>query len=125
MTRSVALLPAAASAAIALFLAGPANASEMRCGWLQNPTPGNYWLTDRDASWTLLTQGGAEEPAGIEHLPDLSAGDYVRTNGNYGYACACMRVDTDAAENRILAIHSVEQIAIARCRNDASLLTPE
>lgn len=99
----------------------PARAAETRCGWLHNPTPGNYWLTDRDTSWMLLTQGSDMEPSGIENLPDLSAGDYVRTNGNYGYACACMSVDVDLAGKRIVALHSVEQIAIARCGNDATL----
>ena len=112
-------LTTAALALTALFL--PAQAAERRCGWLHNPTPGNYWLTDRDGSWTLLTQGSDVEPTGIENLPDLSAGEYVRTNGNYGYACACMSVDVDLAENRIIALHSVEQIALARCTNDAAL----
>ncbi|CAK7256683.1 protein of unknown function [Shinella sp. WSC3-e] len=37
----------------------------------------------------------------------------MRTNGNYGYACACMMVETDAAEGRITAIHSVRQLPIS------------
>jgi hypothetical protein len=29
------------------LLAYPAAAREQRCGWLVNPTPGNWWLIDR------------------------------------------------------------------------------
>lgn len=99
----------------------PGEAAETRCGWLHNPTPGNWWLTDRDSSWTLMTQGSGVEPEGIDNLPDISEGDYVRTNGNYGYACACMSVDTDVAESRILAIHSFRQLPISQCAGDSAL----
>ncbi|GLR53712.1 DUF4087 domain-containing protein [Shinella yambaruensis] len=98
-----------------------AEAAETRCGWLQNPTPANWWLDDSEGSWTLMTQGAGEEPAGFDRIPDISAGDYVRTNGNYGYACACMKVETDAAEGRITAIHSVRQLPISQCANDTAL----
>lgn len=102
-----------------------AEAAETRCGWLHNPTPANWWLNDADGSWTLMTQGGGEEPDGIDMIPDISAGDYVRTNGNYGYACACMDVDTDDAEGRILAIHAFRQLPITQCSNDTALSAPE
>ena len=102
-----------------------ANAAENRCGWLHNPTPANWWLNDADGSWTLMTQGGGQEPDGIDMIPDISAGDYVRTNGNYGYACACMDVDTDDADGRILAIHSFRQLPISQCANDPALSAPD
>nr|WP_314084732.1 DUF4087 domain-containing protein [uncultured Shinella sp.] len=85
-------------------------AAESRCGWLQNPTPGNWWLDDAD---------------GMDRIPDISEGDYVRTNGNYGYACACMTVDTDDDEGRILAIYSFRQLPISQCANDEALSAPE
>ncbi|MCO5730237.1 DUF4087 domain-containing protein [Rhizobium sp. SSA_523] len=103
----------------------PAEAAQNRCGWVQNPTPGNYWLDDRDGSWTILTQGSDVEPTGIETLPDFSAGDFVKTNGNYGYACACMSVETDRAGMRITGIRSVKQLPLAKCSNDRSLPKPE
>ncbi|WP_241975054.1 DUF4087 domain-containing protein [Paraburkholderia sp. BL17N1] len=28
-----------------------------RCGWLQNPTPANWWLDDKDGIWTLSVMG--------------------------------------------------------------------
>lgn len=100
-------------------------APENRCGWIENPTPGNYWLTDAEASWTLTTQGSDQEPAGMDKVGDISAGDYATTNGNYGYACACMKVDTDPAEKRITAIHSFRQLKLDKCRKDAALPKPE
>ena len=51
-------------------LASPLSAQgrpERRCGWLQNPTPANYWLIDRDGEWTLSAQGGYHAPGMDEH----------------------------------------------------------
>ena len=58
-------------------LAGPAW-GETRCGWLQNPTPGNYWLRDSETEWIASAQGGYEAK-GMDNIPDLSVRDYVRT----------------------------------------------
>lgn len=104
------------------LLAGQALAAENRCGWVQNPTPGNWWLTDRDGQWTIMAQGGYEA-AGIENIGDISAGDYVANNGNYGYACGCMKVDTDGDET-ITRIYSFRQLPIGKCENDGALPAP-
>jgi Protein of unknown function (DUF4087) len=111
-------------AVIAGLLASPSFAAENRCGWVENPTPGNYWLTDRDGSFTILTQGSDLEPAGVDLMPDFSAGEFMKTNGNYGNACACMSVDVDKAEMRVTQIHSVRQLALAKCQNDKKLPKP-
>ena len=114
----------ALASTLVLVLAAPAAmAAENRCGWVENPTPGNWWLTDRDGQWIIMSQGGHEAP-GMEHIGDISAGDYVATNGNYGYACGCMKVDTDD-EGMITRIHSFRQLAIAKCENDSALSTPQ
>ena len=113
------------TAAIPLFvLALPATAlaAENRCGWIHNPTPGNWWLTDGDGQWIIMSQGGGEVP-GMEHIGDISAGDYRATNGNYGYACGCMKVDTDGQGN-ITQIYSFRQLAIAKCESDGALGAP-
>lgn len=109
-------------ACVALASAQGASA-EMRCGWLENPTPGNWWLVDKDASWTLMAQGGYEAD-GMDMIGDISAGDYVATNGNYGYACACLDVMTDAANNRVTMIHSFKQLKMSKCTNDKALPEP-
>jgi hypothetical protein len=107
----------------ATLLLAPASfaSAETRCGWLENPTPGNWWLIDKDDTWTIMEQGG-HEPEGMDMIGDISARDYVNTNGNYGYACACLDVMTDS--NRITMIHSFKQLRLSKCQNDKALPPP-
>lgn len=97
----------------------PATASELRCGWLQNPTPANWWLTDRDATWVISSQGGYQA-GGMENLPDLGE-EYVRTNVNYGYGCACLEVVTDLERQRVVSIENGEALKLSVCRTDPDL----
>lgn len=104
-----------------LALAAPAqSAPERRCGWLQNPTPANYWLIDRDGEWTISAQGGFHAE-GWDEMPDMSARGWVRTNGYYGYGCACMTVTTDRAVMRIIRVHSAQSRPLRQCRADRRL----
>jgi hypothetical protein len=112
-----------AAAIIMASLTCGAEAAENRCGWLQNPTPANWWLDDADGSWTIMTQGAGDEPEGMDLIPDISERDYVKTNGNYGYACACMNVETDGNDH-ITAIYSVRQLSLSKCKKDPSLSAP-
>lgn len=106
---------------VLILIALPATATETRCGWLENPTPANWWLNDRDGTWVISTQGG-EQAEGMENIPDLSSeGEYVSTNGSYGYACACLDVETDSESERIVTIESVEQLPLSVCRADPDL----
>jgi hypothetical protein len=99
-----------------------AEAAEKRCGWIENPTPGNWWLTDADGSWTLSTQGGYSiDDAAWEKIGDISEKDYVQTNGNYGYACACMSVTVDTQEKLILTVSSFKQLPLEKCQSDKAL----
>ena len=109
--------------AACLLLPSLALAAEMRCGWLDNPTPRNWWLEDSEKTWTLMTQDPdrPEGPEGMELVPDLTEGEFVEVNGSsYGYACVCMSVETDGDE-RITKILSVRQLQIAQCNNDKAL----
>jgi hypothetical protein len=92
--------------------------AETRCGWVHNPTPGNWWLTDADGEWVLMYQGETSPP-GMELIPDLTQGEWVRTNGDYGYGCACMKVMTNA--DRITGLTKFVQLPIARCTDDPDL----
>jgi hypothetical protein len=92
-----------------------------RCGWVVNPTPGNWWLTDNKGDWILSTQGSDEEALGMENIGDISAHDYKATNGNYGYACGCMKVESDEASMRITAIYSFKQLPLSKCERDKNL----
>jgi Protein of unknown function (DUF4087) len=102
----------------AAALAGTA-AAETRCGWIVNPTPANWWLTDSQADWIISTQGG-QQAAGMERLPDFTEGEWVVINGaSYGYGCACMNVVTD--DGRITRIRSARQLKLRKCQADKNL----
>jgi hypothetical protein len=111
------------SGATLLLASASLSLAETRCGWLENPTPGNYWLIDKDNTWTIMAQGGYEAD-GVDMIGDISASDYVNTNGNYGYACACMDVMTEAESSRITMIHSFRQLRVSKCLNDKALPPP-
>ena len=113
----------AASLAAMLALMTPGSAAERRCGWVENPTPANWWLRDREAEWTLSTQGMYEAP-GIDTMPDMRANGWVKTNGEYGYGCGCMVVEVDRASKLITRLISVKSAPLARCRADRALPAP-
>jgi Protein of unknown function (DUF4087) len=105
-------------AILALALAtAPVAAAEQRCGWLANPTPSNYWLTDRDGEWTLSIQGG-DHAEGMEQMPDMTTRGWVKTNGYYGYGCACMTVETDRKTMKITNVLSATPRPLKQCRAD-------
>ena len=107
------------------LLACPAAAKEQRCGWLVNPTPGNWWLIDRQGEWTIGTQGSFQAP-GSDLIPDLTTRDWVVTNGSsYGYGCACLTVDADPKAHRLSRIYSVVQKGLRACQRDPGLGKPE
>lgn len=102
----------------AMLAAAPAPAT--RCGWLQNPTPANWWLIDRDGEWLIGAQGGYQAP-GMDEMPDMSTGGWVETNGHHGYGCACMSATTDARSRRITRIFSARPAPLRQCRADRRL----
>jgi hypothetical protein len=125
-TESPASRPSAApAAALEPAPSAPAPAKggtasfERRCGWVDNPTPANWWLTDRDDEWTIGIQGGYQAK-----FPDDMPGfgtQWVQTNRHYGYGCACMDVQIDRAEKRVVELRRVKVLPIERCRRDKAL----
>jgi Protein of unknown function (DUF4087) len=96
-------------------------AAERRCGWLSNPTPSNYFLTDRKGTWSISEQGGFQAD-GMENLPDFPKGRWIITNGSsYGYGCACMTVETDRETMRINTILSAHERPLKHCSADRAL----
>ncbi|HYD36112.1 MAG TPA: DUF4087 domain-containing protein [Allosphingosinicella sp.] len=96
---------------------------ERRCGWLVNPTPANWWLTDRDGQWVLATQGADQAP-GMDEMPDMSTAGWVETNGHYGYGCACMTITADAGR-RVTRIADAAPKPLEQCQADRKLPKPE
>ena len=91
---------------------------ETRCGWFVNPTPANAWLIDAADEWIIGTQGGEQADG---NWPAFKNSQWVKTNGNYGYGCACMRVTTRKSDSRITRIHSGYARALSACRSDKAL----
>lgn len=92
---------------------------ENRCGWYENPTPANVSLVDRDGEWIIGVQGGYQVDSDV--YPDFKDDQWVKTNVNYGYGCACLRVKVDHKTHRILEIASATAKPLSACRNDSSL----
>ena len=93
---------------------------ETRCGWFSNPTPANIWLYDREGEWTVGVQGGYQVE-GDWDWPSFKDGQWVETNGHYGYGCACMRLRVNRRTKDVLEIKSVRVRPLAACRRDPSL----
>jgi hypothetical protein len=93
----------------------------VRCGWFENPTPANAWFTDRDGEWLIGVQGGHQAQGDWPRFP---AWRWVRTNGRYGYGCACLRVLTEPSAFLITKIVSGSSRSLALCRRDAALKEP-
>lgn len=102
----------------------PAAPPEKRCGWLVNPTPGNFSLVDRAGSWLLSSQGGYQA-VGMDDMPDMSVAGWVSTNGSYGHGCACLKVVTNKRTKEVTRLLASEPLPLSRCKADRSLPKPE
>ncbi|WP_335672062.1 DUF4087 domain-containing protein [Phyllobacterium zundukense] len=109
-------------------LAAPAPSGEVRCGWIENPTPGDLFLIDKDATWTITSQGQAEGPdaAGVDNIPDGDPKQFVDTSRGtgHGYSCGCLTVETNAKDQRITKVVSGKNLPLAKCRADKALPKP-
>ncbi|PTV95585.1 uncharacterized protein DUF4087 [Rhodobacter aestuarii] len=126
MTAMAGCLPKALCAALVVLVPVVA-AAETRCGWFANPTPGNFWLTDADATWELSVQG----MGGVPGWDDLDWGEadftarWVEVNGHYGYGCACIEGSFGAAaEGTVLRITRLRALPLSKCENDPALAAP-
>lgn len=97
------------------------NQFETRCGWLDNPTPANVWLNDRDGEWTIGLQGGYQVEGEWE-WPKFAPRQWVVTNaGSYGYGCACLRLRADRETRRVIEIKEARARPLSACRREPAL----
>ena len=89
-----------------------------RCGWFDNPTPGNAWLTDAQGRWTVGIQGGHQADG---DWPDFPDDQWVSTNGHHGYGCACLRVLADPRTHEIQRIVDARPRPLRACEQDPAL----
>jgi hypothetical protein len=95
---------------------------ENRCGWFDNPTPGNAWLEDKDGEWTISVQGGDSADG---DWPVFKRDQWVETNGHHGHGCACMQVRVDHKTKQVLEIKSAYAKPLSACRKDPALKEPK
>ncbi len=98
----------------------PAQAAERRCGWSMNFTTGNHVFIDRDGMWVIAEQRGYQAP-GLDDMPGLDLGEWVRGESTGGHGCACLSVEVDPASRRVTRILSGEAMPLAQCRADPAL----
>ncbi len=108
---------------IVALLPSLAGAAERRCGWLENPTPANFSLKDRQGEWVMGEQGG-HQAIGMDEIPNLTTGGWVATNGSYGHGCACITGTFDARTRQVVQIYRAEGVPLARCKADRALPAP-
>jgi hypothetical protein len=111
-----ALVPSARAQATPATATRPAPPT--RCGWFDNPTPGNAWLTDRQAQWVVGIQGGHQADG---DWPDFPDDQWVATNGHYGYGCACLQVIANARSHEIRRILRARPRPLQACEHDPTL----
>lgn len=99
----------------------PPQKPETRCGWFQNPTPGNAWLVDRDGAWTIGIQGGHQADGA---WPEFQDSQWVATNGHHGHGCACLAVIADRRTQEVSRIISTRARPLRACRQDHTLGKP-
>ncbi len=115
--RALAVLIAVSMIALAPMAA---RAGSVRCGWLDNPTPGNASLYDKDGEWTIAAQGGHQ--ANGDWPPAFTPGQWIRRGpGSYGYGCVCLTVELDEKGKNILDILSGEGRPLSVCRKDRAI----
>jgi hypothetical protein len=105
---------------LALMGAAPAPKPVQLCGWIDNPTPGNWWFIDRSGTWDLATQG-QEGVKGFDRMPDMSIYGKIETNGSYGYSCGCLKVSIDRKNKTITELFSAKPVPLRQCRADRRL----
>lgn len=112
---------AAVVGAFAVMASSPSPvADEVRCGWLVNPTPANWWLIDAAGEWTIAIQGGYQAP-GFDDAPWSGEREQKAVNGNYGYECACMVVTSEPEKMIITRVISVQSKPLKTCEDDPKL----
>ena len=112
-------------AAAVLAPATAASPTQHLCGWMENPTPANWWLTDKTGEWTIGVQGGHQADG---NLPDFQLGKayWVNTQANgYGYGCGCIDAVVDKATREVTKIVQAKVQKLQVCRKDKALREPK
>ncbi|KMM77393.1 hypothetical protein ACP93_00640 [Xanthomonas sp. NCPPB 1128] len=99
--------------------AAPPAQTVTRCGWFDNPSPGNATLVDKDGEWMVGQQGGHQAEG---TWPTFSRARWVATGtGSAGYGCACLKVRARDDTQEVTTIVAVTVQPLKICRQDKAL----
>ena len=96
------------------------NKFKIRCGWFDNPTPGNMTLHDKEGEWIIGIQGGYQV-AGDWNWPKFKEAQWVMTNGPHGHGCACFKMKANKHSFKVLQIKRTWAKPLEACRKDKAL----
>ncbi|WP_371182546.1 DUF4087 domain-containing protein [Xanthomonas sacchari] len=109
----------AALSLCAVAQAAPPAQTVTRCGWFDNPTPGNATLVDKDGEWTVGQQGGHQAEG---TWPTFPPARWVATGtGSAGYGCACLKVRARDDTQEVTTIVAATAQPLKTCRQDKAL----
>ena len=109
---------------LSLFTCFQLSASERVCGWLDNSSPANVFFTDNENDWVISAQG--KSPLDDQSMNFVYAAlhdeqQFVRTNVNYGFSCACLTVDKNQQTESITKVYQSEQMNLKTCLEDQAI----
>ncbi|MEP6503720.1 MAG: DUF4087 domain-containing protein [Betaproteobacteria bacterium] len=90
----------------------------LRCGWWDNPTPGNVFFTDRDGEWTIAMQGLYEADG---DWPRFARGETAPRNATHAHGCACAKMQGDARNHLVSRFTEAHARPLEACRGDPAL----
>ena len=94
------------------------SAPARRCGWWDNPTPGNVTFTDRDGDWTVALQA-AYEAAGDG--PQFARDQEAPRGASHTHGCVCMQARVDRASMFVYSFTDMQPQPLKSCRADPKL----
>ena len=90
----------------------------LRCGWWDNPTPGNVFFTDRDGEWTIAMQGMYEAEG---DWPTFGRDQVAPRDAPHSHGCACARMQGDPRSRLVGRFTEAHARPLKVCRADPAL----
>lgn len=105
--------------ALLLLVAAPVLAQPpLRCGWWDNPSPGNVGFIGIDGQWDVAVQGVTPLPGASPRFPEQR---WIASGiGSYGYGCVCFRPVLDREQRSVRRYSQLRAQPLSLCRRLAA-----
>ena len=94
----------------------------LRCGWWDNPTPGNVSFIDRGGEWTIAMQGMYEAEG---DWPTFGRDQIAPRGASHYHGCACARMQADPQTRLVSRFTDAHARPLGTCRADPALKRKE